>query len=111
MKVAIAFDQKIWKEDRTNREVTATKKLVPNNRKIVYQARTHARTHTQTHEPTQEELVPTRNPNEAILSDESNDENAQNGALRTEEHTKNRIRYTMNILQGSERKTASNKVP
>ena len=41
---------------------------------------------------TKEEPVSSRNPYDANLSDELNDETAQNGALRKEEHTKYKVK-------------------
>lgn len=41
LKVDIVFTKNIWKEDRSNREVTAVKKLVPSNRKVMYQGNTY----------------------------------------------------------------------
>ena len=41
LKVDIVFIKNIWKEVRNSREVTAVKKLVPSNRKVMYQGNTY----------------------------------------------------------------------
>lgn len=98
LKVVIVFAKNIWKGQRSS---SNNEKLVSNNSKILYQRNTHMALyecgilddeHVGKVTRTKEEPVSSRNPYEANLSDELNDETAQNGALRKEEHTKYKVK-------------------
>ena len=58
-----------------------------------------------------EEQVPVRNRNDAILSDELNDETAKNGSLKREGHRNTKTSCVMKILQCSWTKPSCNYIP
>ena len=73
--------KKIWKEERRNRR--NNKKLVPNNRKKMYQGNTYIvldkyemSDEEHTCRETQEEQMRAKNPNDTILADKLNNEMA-----------------------------------
>ena len=92
VKVVIIFTMSIWKNDRRNKEVTATKKTSSQqqediiSREYLYSTERMsdfgARALREEHSHTKEQQAPHRISNDAILSDEMNDETALNGALR-----------------------------
>ena len=51
-----------------------------------------------------------RNPNDTMLSNELNNETAENGALRKEKRTKYRMKYMLKTLQCPGRKPTSNQI-